>query len=138
MWGRAQLTDAILNQGKRRTRLIFARVSSHLEQRFRPSKHASSSRSDTSQMRARGMQCCRSTSNKLEVSEATKLAICQSVPRHPASSTARPSVTWALLLDKVQVDTTARGSTDRLEHREPHGSNGLQLRGMEIGGGAVV
>ena len=93
MWGRAQLTDTILNEEKRRTRLIFARVSSHLEQRFRPSKHASSSRSDTSQMRARGMRCCRSTC-KLEVSEATKLAICHSVPRHPASSAARPSVTW--------------------------------------------
>ena len=50
----------------------------------------------------------------------------------------KPKRGMALLLDKVQVDTTARGSTDRLEHREPHGSNGLQLREMEIGGGAVV
>ena len=93
MWGRAQLTDTILNQGKRRTRLIFARVSSHLEQRFRPFEHASSSRPDSSQMRAKGMRCCRSLS-KLEVSEAMKLVICHSVPRHPASSTASPSVAW--------------------------------------------
>jgi hypothetical protein len=38
-------------------------------------------------------RCCRSTF-KLEVSEATKLALCHSVPRHPASSTASPRVTW--------------------------------------------
>lgn len=33
-------------------------------------------------------------------------------------------------MDKRQVDTTGRGSTDRLEHREPHGSNGVELRDL--------
>ena len=78
--------------------------------------------------------------NNADMSETMKLARSYPIPRPPPPTTMSTAnqADKALVVVKRQADTTARGSTDRLEHREPHGSNGLQLRGMEIGGGAEV
>lgn len=57
-----------------------------------------------------------------------KLALSRPIPRHPAmTSIVIPYSMRLFTLDKRQADTTGRGSTDRLGHRETHGSNGVEL-----------
>ena len=76
------------------------------------------------------MQLCDFTT-KLQLSEKTEARIISL--RAPPPHYNEHCQHWfneAVVLVKRQADTTGRGSTDRLGHREPHGSNGVELRGL--------